>query len=217
MMASFRAHGFGADCEYLYLDNSRRNEFDAFVGANIFLRKAVGEYIILCHQDVVLVDDDRAVLESRMADLSELDPSWGLCGNAGSTASGSNSIRISDPHGVNQALGTFPVRAVALDENFIVVRGDANLAVSHDLSGFHLYGADLCIIADILGRNAWVIDFHLFHKSAGRADGSFYAAKGAIARKYRRALRTRRINTTVTSFYLRPGFLRRLLGQIRRP
>jgi hypothetical protein len=216
MVASFRAHGFDAsDCEYLYLDNSQGNEFDAFVGGNIFLREAVGEIIILCHQDVLLVNDDREVLEQRMAELSEIDPQWALCGNAGSASSGANSIRISDPHGANQAWGTFPSRAVALDENFIVVRGDANLALSHDLSGFHLYGADLCIVADILGRSAWVVDFHLLHKSAGRADGSFYAAKRAINKKYRRAFRSRRISTTVTEFYLRPGKLREFFERLR--
>jgi hypothetical protein len=217
MVGSFRAHGFdGKDCEYLFLDNSQGNKFDAFAGGNIFLREAAGEFIIFCHQDVLLVDDDREVLERRMADLSGLEPNWALCGNAGGTVSGTNSIRISDPHGANQAWGSFPALANALDENFIVIRRDANLALSHDLVGFHLYGADLCIVAEILGRSAWVINFHLLHKSGGRADASFYAARRALENKYRRALRSRRVNTTVTNLYLRPGKLGDMLNWLRR-
>jgi hypothetical protein len=203
MVRSFRAGGFdGADCEYLFLDNSQENAFDAFQGGNIFLGEAAGEFIILCHQDVMLLDDDRNALNARMSELDRLDPHWALCGNAGGTEVGDRVIRISDPHGADQAWGSFPARATALDENFIVVRRDANLSLSHDLSGFHLYGADLCILADVLGWSAWVIDFHLHHKSPGRADSSFYVSERALQEKYKRAFRSRSVTTTCTTFTL---------------
>jgi hypothetical protein len=217
MVGSFRAGGFdGADCEYLYLDNSEGNAFDAFKGSNIFLLEAAGDFIILCHQDVLLLEDGRAVLEARMAELDGLDPSWALCGNAGGTAAGELVMRISDPHGADQRWGTFPSRATALDENFIVVRRDANLALSHDLTGFHVYGADLCIIADVLGRSAWVIDFHLRHKSPGRYEPAFFAAVRDTEDKYRRAFRPRRVTTTCTNFLLAAGPLRHLLRRMLR-
>jgi len=44
-------------------------------------------------------------------------------------------IRISDPYGENQSSSSGACHA--LDENFIVVRRQANLSLSHDLSGFH--------------------------------------------------------------------------------
>ena len=56
--------------------------------------------------------------------------------------------------------GELPAKVHTLDENFIVVRRAANLSLSHDLDGFHLYGTDLCLIADVLGGNRYVIDFH---------------------------------------------------------
>ncbi|MFL6733644.1 MAG: hypothetical protein ACJ8EY_02985 [Sphingomicrobium sp.] len=217
MVGSFRAGGFdGPDCEYLYLDNSEGNAFDAFRGGNIFLREAAGDFIILCHQDVLLLNDGREALEARLGELDALDPDWALCGNGGGTESGDLVIRITDPHGTDRALGTFPARATALDENFIVVRRDANLPLSHDLSGFHLYGADLCILADVLGRSAWVIDFHLRHKSAGRYEPAFFAAVDAVKDKYRRAFRSRPITTTCTRFVLRGPTLQHLLGFFRR-
>jgi hypothetical protein len=203
MVASFRAGGFGGpDCEYLYLDNSQANAFDAFQGGNIFLREAAGDFIILCHQDIVLLTDDRQTLEARLQELDALDPNWALCGNGGGTSTGELIIRVSDPHGTNLAWGTFPTQVTALDENFIVVRADANLVLSHDLRGFHLSGADLCILADVLGCSAWVIDFHLLHKSPGRMDASFVAAKQAMKDKYQRAFRSRLITTTCTNLKL---------------
>src|SRR5689334_3587146 len=83
MVRSFRAGGFnGADCEYLYLDNSTGNTFDAFRGGNIFLREAAGDFIILCHQDLLLLEDNRTTLETRIRELDALDPRWAACGNA---------------------------------------------------------------------------------------------------------------------------------------
>ena len=55
----------------------------------------------------------------------------------------------------------------ALDKNFLVVRRDANLAVSADLKGFHLHGTDICIVARLLGYTAYVVDFQLRHVSSG--------------------------------------------------
>jgi NaMN:DMB phosphoribosyltransferase len=54
-----------------------------------------------------------------------------------------------------------------------LIKKQANLAVSSDLRGFHFYGADICLIASILGYNAYVIDFHLYHESTGNMDKEF--------------------------------------------
>lgn len=203
MVRSFVDHGFTPDdCEYLYLDNSESNRFDAFRGYNLFLSAARGDFIILCHQDILLLEDGRPELEQRLKELTGHDPKWALCGNGGGVSFNRIAICVSDPYGDNQIEGPFPARVTALDENFIVARRDANLAMSHDLSGFHFYGADLCIVADLLGRTAWVIDFHLRHNSRGTPDTSFYRQRKDIARKYRRALRPRWVATTVTYFFL---------------
>lgn len=204
MVESFVSHGFTpADCEYLYIDNSESNRFDAFRGYNLFLSEARGDFIVLCHQDILLLEDGRAELEQRLCELTAHDPEWALCGNAGGVSFTRLAIRISDPRGgENQFFGPFPARVTALDENFIVSRRDANLALSHDLSGFHFYGADLCIVADFLGRSAWVIDFHLRHKGGGKMDASFYRQRKDVARKYQRAVRSRWIVMTCTYFFV---------------
>lgn len=214
MLASFRSRGFdGDDCEFLWVDNSRGNAQDAFAAYNTFLLEARGQYIILCHQDVLLLESGRRELDALLSELTAIDPTWGVCGNAGVTADHLSVIRISDPHGENQQEGgPFPRRVAALDENFMVVRRDRNLAVSHDLEGFHFYGPDLCLFAEMLGCTVYVIDFHLRHNSAGKTDASFRLLRSAFAAKYRHFFRPRWMPVaTKWSVYISPSPTRVLL------
>lgn len=205
MLETFRAAGFGPDlCEFLYVDNTERNELDAYQAFNLFLRKARGRYVIVCHQDVELIHDDRAALERRIAELDALDPRWALLGNAGGVDLEHRAVWISDGPSARfyEEGGPFPRRVQSLDENFILVKAAANLAVSADLSGFHFYGTDVCLIADVLGYGAWVVPFHLYHRSLGTIDESFHRSRRALEGKYRRALRGRLLRTTLARLHL---------------
>ena len=206
MLSSFHSLGFlEPACEFLYVDNTSSNRFDGFRACNLFLRKAHGDFIVLTHQDVRLLSDGYDRLNAVIDELGGLDATWALFGNAGGLPQGGLAMRISDPHGADQRSGApFPVRCVSLDENFIVVRADANLAVSGDLSGFHLFGTDLCVVASILGHTAYVVDFHLQHLSAGSMGPDFAASRRAIIRKYANALRPRLIHTTCAPIMLAP-------------
>jgi hypothetical protein len=203
LVESFRAHGFSiSDCEYIYVDNSRKNKYDAYAAYNSFLVRAKGEYVILCHQDIVLIGDGRRELDSIVAGMNLADPKWAILGNAGRMADGRSCACISDPHGENRRVGRLPARVCSVDENFIVVRRSANLALSSDLSGFHLYGADLCLMGSMLGYNSYVVAFHLRHKSGGSADQSFFVARKAMIAKYESALRSRWIHTPSTILFI---------------
>lgn len=210
MTNSFIAGGFTPDtCEYLAIDNTNgsQSQTDAFTGLNRAISQASAPYVILCHQDVRLLDDNRAVLEARLNDLDEHYPKWALAGNAGGIAPGKLALRLSDPHAHDQSIGPFPVRVTTLDENFIVLRRAANIGFSHDLEGFHLYGADICLTADVMGRESYVIDFHLAHLSPGNKDRSFAVAKRAFQSKWSRALRPRWLQTTCTLVAVMPTTL----------
>lgn len=205
MLESFAKAGFAAeDCEYLFVSNIEGNQQDAYEGYNLFLQTARGEYIILCHQDILLSFDRREVLEQRIRELSKLDPQWALLGNAGiGRRSGQPvvAVRISYPDG-NGTIGTFPTQVESLDENFIVVKREANLCVSHDLTGYHFYGTDMCRLARILGRTAYAVDFHLLHKSKGKLDGQFFEDRKQLVKKYQRALQGGTVYTTTGPVYL---------------
>ncbi len=218
MRASLVAGGFTTnDCEYLFIDNTGTEQTCAFSGLNVALSEARGRYVILCHQDVRLIDDGdtRAELDSRLTELDKLDPHWAIAGNAGGVAPGQLALRISDPHGRDQHVGNLPAQVTSLDENFIVVRRDANLAFSSDLSGFHFYATDLCLIADVLGWNTYVIDFHLEHLSPGNSRSRDFAErKEQIRAKWSRALRPRWIQTTCALLRLDGEPLRQLVGHL---
>ena len=210
LVNSFVSHGFSYnDCEYIYIDNSKDNRYDAYRGINKLLTTAKGKYIVICHQDVLLIDDGREKLDAVLSELDCVDPSWGVCGNSGGIYPGRVAIRISDPFGDDQFTESLPRRVTAFDENFLVVRREANLAVSADLKGFHLYGTDICIVAHLLGYTAYVVDFHLRHLSKGdktrrgaRNDPNFAELRSALIAKYRRAMRPRITTTSSTSVYL---------------
>jgi hypothetical protein len=215
MLDSFAGAGFGADdCEYLFIDNTRSSQTCAYRGLNWLLDQAKGENVILCHQDVRLVDDGRCELEACLADLERRDPAWALAGNAGGIAPGKLALRITDPHGDNRSVGKLPARVASLDENFIVVKRSARLGFSRDLTGFHFYGTDICLVADILGHTAYVIDFHLEHMSAGSKGPSFAAMEEAFRAKWAHALRPRWVQTTCALLNLTGDRVGGFLGQL---
>jgi hypothetical protein len=202
MLESFVQAGFDEEsCEYLYLDNSIANEWDAFRAYNHFLNIAKGKYVIICHQDILLQYDKREMLESCIQSLDERDPMWAIAGNAGGVCLGVRAICITDPKGHYESKD-LPQPVQSLDENFILMKASANLAVSGDLSGFHLYGTDLCQVARFLGYRAYVIPFNLYHKSQGHCDESFFQLREKMKHKYQWRMKDRFIQTTVTRFCL---------------
>lgn len=215
LQRSLRAGGFdGADCEYLHIDNSASDQICAYSGLNAMLNEARGKYVILCHQDIRILTDTRHDLDMRLAELEERDPAWALAGNAGGVTAGRLAIRITDPHGANQRVGIFPERVMSLDESLIIVRKDARIGFSNDLSGFHFYGADICLNADIQGWNAYVIDFHVAHLSAGKKDVLFEEMELAFRSKWARALAPRWMQTTCSLLHLAGSPLGQLAGRL---
>ena len=215
MLSSFRAGGFtDADCEYLFVDNTGPLQTDAYRGLNALLNAAHAAIVILCHQDVRLIQDNRQVLDARLAGLERADEDWALAGNAGGVAPGRLALCISDPHGRDQRVGKFPARVASLDENFIVVKRDARLGFSHDLTGFHFYGADICLHGAQMGRTAYVIDFHLEHLSGGNKGADFTASENAFRAKWSKAFTPRWVQTTCALVHLSGGAVGGFLGRV---
>jgi hypothetical protein len=219
MLEGFTTRGFAQpECEFLYVDNSSGNRLDAFAAYNLFLQVARGAFILLCHQDVELLTDGRERLDEVIAELQGRDPNWGLFGNAGGVRLGKLAIRISGPKFDNVTKnGPFPVACQTLDENFIVVRRDANLALPRDRSGFHFYGTELCLFAEMLGWTAYVVDFHLLHHGVGELDSTFHEQLNHVLEKYATVLRPRWITTPCTDLLLTSSRILNTLGNRRIP
>jgi len=215
MLASFEAGGFTEPhCEFIYVDNTGAEQTCAYRGLNKLLNEAKGRYVIFCHQDVRIVDDAIGELDARLAELDEQDPAWALAGNAGGIAAGRLALRITDPHGDDRRIGDLPARVMSLDENFIVMKRDVRIGFSRDLTGYHFYGADICLIADIQGYSAWVIDFHLEHLSGGLKGASFFEAESAFRAKWANALRARWLQTTCSLVNLSGDAVGQLIGRV---
>ncbi len=215
MRETFSSGGFNAmNSEILYIDNSGPRQTGAYRGLNALINAARGRYVILCHQDVRLISDGIEKLDRCLADLDARDSVWALAGNAGGLAPGILAHRISDPHGADRNSGNLPQKVMSLDENFIVLKRGARIGCSADLEGFHFYGPDLCLNADVAGHTAWVIDFHLLHLSGGNKNDDFYRAEEAFRAKWSHALRPRWMQTTCTLLRLSGSGLDRASGRL---
>ena len=203
MCASFKRAGFSDEnSDFLYIDNSKQNKYDAYSGVRKFLTTASGKYIIICHQDILLNFDDYDTLLQRIEEINALDSNWAILGNAGHSSFNDFKLRMTDPHGENRFKGPLPAKVYDLDENFVVIKKSAQLSISNNIGGFHFYATDMCMMADILGFSAYVIDFHLFHKSGGNCNRSFFESKKRLIEKYTYAFRPRYMKTTCTKFFI---------------
>ncbi|QCR23492.1 hypothetical protein [Pontibacter sp. SGAir0037] len=199
MVQSFEKCGFVDDCEYLIVDNSHTNAFDAYKAIAGFFKQALGRYLIIVHQDVRCLDTKVELIKC-LQDLTTKDPKWALCGNAGGNGYHAKVFHINND-GIIMLNEDLPAKVNSLDENLLIINRATNLTISGDLTGFHLYGTDLCIIADILGYTSYVIPFMVNHLS----EGNLEALKEHIPDflyAYGKKLRSRYVETTCTRFYL---------------
>jgi hypothetical protein len=203
MVESFKSAGFHSDfCEFIYVDNSHGNKYDAYQAYNKFLSLSQGQYVILCHQDILLQFDQENKLWDKLQELSKKDPKWAVAGNAGGAGIRNRIVNIVEGDKKFSYEGTLPVLVGSLDENFLVINKKHPIAFSADLRGFHMHGTDVCIIANILGYNCYIIDFVLLHKSSGNANESFKEGRKSLMKKYERAFAGGFRQTTITYFYL---------------
>lgn len=196
MIRSFELAGFSKlNTEYLYADNTKNNSFDAYEAYRKFSRSAKGKYIIYCHQDVLAIDTIRE-LDDKIYELEKFDPHWAIAGNAGASTIRSYYKYFVNNDDEKEVIGEFPAKVNSLDENFLVIKREAGLSTSGNLHGYHFYGTDLCINADILGYNGYVIKYLVKHKSWGNKDEAFWNSRKEFISKYTGALRSRMIQTT---------------------
>jgi hypothetical protein len=190
------------DCEFLVVDNQATNRGDGYTGLNALMDAARGQYVVLCHQDLLLIDN-RETLERALCELDQLDPKWALAGNAGGRGAGEIFIHVTGLKG-EQSAGRLPALVYTLDENFIVLKRKSGVRCSCDLSGFHLYGSDIALNAEELGFTSYVIGFHLKHFGHGATGEAFAACRRAFQSKWSKISRHRVLQTPCTFMFLNP-------------
>ena len=165
MKLSFENAGFNTDTEYLIADNRESNNLDAYQAIKWFFETAAGQYIIVVHQDVIC-KDQRSVLENIVELLNNKDQNWAVAGNAGCNGYHSCYFHLINAGKLKMDKG-LPRKVNSLDENFLMIRAERKPAISNNLTGFHLYGTDLCLNAIEKGSTCYVIPFLAEHLSMG--------------------------------------------------
>ncbi len=199
MKKSFEDCRFTDGCEYIIADNTQGNSFDAYHAISRFMRESRGKYLVVVHQDVRCIDS-KEQLTGCLDKLSALDTRWAVCGNSGAKGYHQDILYINNAGKIVEH-ANLPTRVHSLDENLLIIRNDTGMTISSDLTGFHLYGTDLCLIADFLGYTSYVIPFMVKHLSHGNLkDLNKHIAQFTAG--YGRKLRSRYIQTTCTRFYL---------------
>jgi len=204
MKESFIAGGFSEErCRYTILDNRGENRYEGFGGFNTAQADTQEPYLIYCHQDLILPPGDGyGRLLGIMEEMDRTDPRWAVLGNAGWADLTHVALAISDPVWVNRRLGNLPQRVQSLDENFLVVKTASGLRCSPELSGYHMYATDLCLVASQRGYHCYVIDFLLTHLSQGNKSRDFYEVRRRFVHRWSREFAFRFVRTPSTILFL---------------
>ncbi len=213
LLKSFRGLGFNEDnTQFLAVDNRGKNRFDGFSFVRRCLPECRGKYLIFCHDDIELVDDSYDELVSVLERLDEEDDRWVIAGLAGGEYdadlfSMKTVIYLSDKFAKGKrGADRQHVKAGSVDECFFIMPRQRAIVNSIDLNGFHFYGTDICLQADFVGGNAYIIPFHVYHHGLANRDESFYSIYEDLVAKYRRFFRGRLVQTTTRKVYLGAGF-----------
>jgi len=213
LLDSFSKFGFTEEnAEFLAGDNRDGNQFDGYSWVTGLYPHCRGEYLIFCHEDIVLIEHGFDDLVAQLKMLDDLDPSWLLAGVAGGQYRPQNHsrrqvlLRMTDKFGSNRVSGSIPGRVETLDECFIIMKRKKPVFNSYDLSGFHFYGPDICLMADLMGGSCYALDFHLQHNGNAEGGRPFRACKRGFINKYRNLFPGRTIHCTTGAFHLNGGW-----------
>jgi Glycosyltransferase like family len=136
---------------------------------NAAIDKANTDVLVFAHQDVYLPEGWIAAVQKALGILSKNDPEWAVLGVWGIQHSGSGAGHLYCA-GLMKRLGEpfDGVKEVAsLDEVILIVRKSSGLRFDERLSGFHLYGTDICLGAKQIGKKCYAISAFCVHNTNG--------------------------------------------------
>jgi glycosyltransferase involved in cell wall biosynthesis len=201
--------------ERVPVDNVNNN-FSASQALNRGLWKSRGKIIVFCHQDIIFPENWLSDLIVKIEELDQQVASWGVIGPAGRCVDGSKSGHILDPHG-ELFHPPFPRQVQTLDELCMIIRGKSELRFDEYFDHFHLYGADLCLMAACRGMPCYTVDCYLEHLSGGNKNEAWRLQKEKFIIKWwpKRRIVGKKIYTTSGKIRLHSPSVR-LIRRIKR-
>lgn len=204
MRRSFEDAGFTTErARFTVYDNSQGNRHDPYEVLRSLPANGPEPCVIFCHQDVRLdLGHGYDQFTAQVALLDARHPSWVAAGNSGGGEDGRLRLHLDDPAG-RWREDLLPASVRSLDENFLLLRRAHAPFCSPGLSGFHLYGTDVCLHAIVRGGSAHVIDFLLSHGSKGNAySPAFAEARDRLVQHWEKRFLAGIVRTTCTEFLL---------------
>ncbi|CAH1669314.1 hypothetical protein BOSEA31B_13403 [Hyphomicrobiales bacterium] len=138
------------------------------------IEAASAETLIFAHCDVYFPEGWFERLEWEMARLTLLDPDWAVAAVIGVTTASEFIGRAWDSSlaplfaktgGMFGNALAAPARIASCDEMVIIIRNATGVRFDRKLPGFHLYGTDIVLEAERLGRTAYALDMPLIHNA----------------------------------------------------
>jgi len=148
---------------------TRRGFSSAAHAYNSGMEASASDVIIFAHQDVYFPQGWFGSVARSIAAISAKDPDWGVLGVYGISLSGAEAGHLYST-GLRRVLGCpfeGPIEVSTLDEVVLVVRRSSGLQFDEKLTGFHLYGADICLEAQLKGLKCYAISAFCVHNSNG--------------------------------------------------
>lgn len=134
-----------------------RGAASAAVAYNRLINATTAPVIILAHHDVYLPQGWDKLLQSRLSELTVIDPDWALFGAFGI---GLDAVPIGPvwSSSLGQIVGRVPMAPVpvqSFDELLIILNRKSGLRFDETLPGWHFYGTDIVTQARAAGLTAY--------------------------------------------------------------
>ena len=167
MLAKCLCEQTGVTIETIFMRGEYSSAAESF---NHAIACAHSDYLVFVHQDIIFTESD--FLKNLIIEIDyEKRALYGLCGTE-FNVNKKNSVTYSNVfHGLwNKNVGK-PIiqkkRVSGLDEIFLAFHKDLARELrfdDHNLNGWHLYVADLCLSAELLGIPVYVLPLSSQHK-----------------------------------------------------
>jgi hypothetical protein len=161
------------------LINNVENKAISFLYAEA-KKKATNELLVFLHPDVLLPEGWYDDFMQKLALIETIDPDWAVLGTAGVplgwnySASGAKIASNITDFAQTFRTGTDAMTMQSFDEHLLILRKKFDVpAFDPQVPGFDLYGTDIVLSARQAGKNAYLLNIPLLHKTVGE-DGQPY-------------------------------------------
>lgn len=167
--------------EWMLLNNSENKGINVLYAEA--MSRATNDLLVFLHPDVILPETFYGDFVSKVAIIEKADPNWGVLGTAGVSRSwnpaDSRDKVMTSVHTLDSIYhsGKDAEPVQSLDESFLVLRKTSSVNFDVALPGFDFYGSDICLTAHQAGKNSYLLNLVIKHKTVDPVGLPFTAAR----------------------------------------